>query len=54
MISVSLKRELLKQILKTKLFKLLKTNQNFYFLIKAIANINKYKISATLFTACHG
>ena len=54
MISVSLYRELLKQKLKPKFFKLLRTNQNFYFLMKAIANINKNKISATLFIACHG
>ena len=54
MISVSLYRELLKQKLKTKFVKLLRTNQGFYFLIETIANINKNKISATLFTACHG
>ena len=39
-IFVLLYRELLKQKLQTKVFKLLRTNQHFYFFIKAIANVN--------------
>ena len=54
MISVSLYRITETKIENQSFFKLLRTNQNFYFLIKAIANINKNNISATLFAACHG